>query len=403
MKKSTIITILAFALGIVVLAAGFILLTDNNISDKLFPSTTTTTTTTGGGAQPKPEYEPMDFFKEDVSKYITLGQYKELDIEVEQIEITQEEIDIQIAVLLAQSSEFTKDRNEEHSISEKVIFNFDYTGYFLNDDGTKGEAFEGGSSKGNGQLAYIDGDTLVTITTSGTGSFIDGFAQGILGRKVGETFDLNITFPKDYSQEMAGKKTVFEIKLNYIAETNFTDGWVKEYTKDQYKTCDEFVQYVRDSVNSEIKTANVKLVWTQITKNATVVEIPEQQLNYVYSSLVSEIEGYAAYSQYYFGKQMTFDEVLVYFGFKNTDGLKEYAKELIKEELVPYAVMQAENLEITDEEYKLLLAELVTISGKTEAEVLKQYGGVEGIKQTMLLDEVNKLVLKENNLVVKEK
>jgi hypothetical protein len=94
MKKSTIITIVAFVLGVVVLAAGFVLLTDNNISDKLFPTTTTTTTTTGGGGSSpqRPQYDPMDFFKEDVSKYITLGQYKGLDIEVEQTEISQEQI-----------------------------------------------------------------------------------------------------------------------------------------------------------------------------------------------------------------------------------------------------------------------------------------------------------------------
>ena len=78
MKKSTIITVLCFALGIIVLAAGFILLTDNNISNKLF-STTTTTTTTGGGGGDDPEYEPMDFFSEDVSQYITLGQYKGIE------------------------------------------------------------------------------------------------------------------------------------------------------------------------------------------------------------------------------------------------------------------------------------------------------------------------------------
>lgn len=389
MKKSTIITILAFALGIVVLAAGFILLTDNNISDKLFPTNTTTTTTTTGGTQQKPKYEPMDFFKEDVSKYITLGQYKELDIEVDQLEMSEEEIDRQIALSMVKAGKFEK--LTEGNVKEGDVFNFNYVGYL------DGVPFEGGHSAG--QNAYIlDG---VFYLLDGT-SFIEGFAEGMLNAKPGEWFAITTKFPDPYpnNKDLAGKEIIFDVKINYIASPNEpTDEIIKEITKNQYNTLESYKNYFNDT----IKQTNLAAIWAQITKNATVVEIPEQQLNYVYSSLVSEIEGYAAYSQYYFGKQMTFDEVLVYFGFKNTDGLKEYAKELIKEELVPYAVMQAENLEITEEEYKLLLAELVTISGKTEDEVLKQYGGKDGIKQTMLLDEVNKLVLKENNLVVKEK
>lgn len=390
MKKSTIITILAFALGIIILSLGFILLTDNNISRKLFA-----TTTTSPEEQPAPE--PMDFFSEDVSKYITLGQYKDMDIEVDQIEITQEQIDEQIEIILAQAKQYTE--LKEGSIAEKVIFSFDYTGYYANEDGSIGEAFDGGAS--TGQLAFIDGTTLVTISSSGTGSFIDGFAQGILGHNVGETFNINITFPDNYSAEMAGKKTVFEIKINFIAEANFTDEWVKTYTEDECTNRDEFVQYIKDNVNPEIENTNRDLVWTKIVENATVVEIPEQQLEYIYSSFVAEVQSYSDYSEYYFGQKLDFDQVLYQLGFKNTDELKEYAKESIKADLVVYAVIQAESFEITDEEYTMLIEELVKSTGKTEAEVVEYYGGAESIKQAMLFDKADKFILKENNLIVK--
>ena len=141
----------------------------------------------------------------------------------------------------------------------------------------------------------------------------------------------------------------------------------------------------------------------KIIKNSTWVEVPEQQLEYVYYNFVQEVESYVAYSEFYFGQKLNFDQVLQQLGFKNTDELREYAKETVFSDLVVYAVIQAEKLEITDEEYAMLIEELVKTTGKTEAEAIQYYGGEEYIKQAMLFDEADKLILKENNLFVKEK
>ena len=394
MKKSTIITILAFALGVVVLSVGFILLTDNNISRKLFETTTTTT-----APEVIPDAEPMDLWNEDITKYINLGQYKGLNIEVEQTEVAQEYIDSQIELMLINAKQFTEVK--EGSIAENAIFSFDYTGYLVNEDGSKGEKFQGGAS--TGQLAYIDGTTLVTISANGLGSFIDGFAQGILGKKIGETFDIDITFPTNYqSQELAGKKTIFEIKLNYIADTYYTDEWIKEYTEGECNNYEELENVFRESAQNEIDNTNRDLVWAQIIKNTTWVQVPEQQFNYMYNALVDEIESYVDYYSY-MGYQITFEQMLQMSGINGIDGLKEYTKEFILSELVVYAVIQAEGLKITDEEYAALISELVESTGKTEAEVIEYYGGEDAIKKNMLLDKVDKLVVRENNLIIKEK
>ncbi len=392
MKKSTIITILAFALGIIVLSLGFILLTDNNISRKLFETTTTTT-----APEVIPDAEPMDFFSEDVSKYVTLGQYKGLEIEVEQVAPSQEYIDSQIELLLINAKQYNEIK--EGAISENAIFSFDYTGYLANEDGSKGEKFDGGAS--TGQLAYIEGTTLVTISSSGLGSFIDGFAQGILGHSVGETFDISITFPDDYSAEMAGKKTIFEIKLSFIADTYYTDEWIKEYTEGECNNYAELEQVFKDSAQNEIDNTNRDTAWQKIIENATVIEIPEQQLNYAYNYFVEDIESYIEYYSYY-GYTVTFEQMLSYYGFSSTAELKEYAKEVVLSDLVIYAVLQAEKFEVTDEEYAALIAELIESTGKTEAEVIEYYGGEEAIKQAMLLDKADKFVVKENNFIVKE-
>ena len=96
MKKSTIITIVAFVVGIIVLATGFILLTDNNISKNLFTTTTTTPTTTTTTKPPRTQYNAMDLFNTDMSQYVTLGDYKGLTIETEQLEVSDEDVNWQI-------------------------------------------------------------------------------------------------------------------------------------------------------------------------------------------------------------------------------------------------------------------------------------------------------------------
>ena len=84
MKKSTIITIGAFVLGVFVLTAGFILVTNNSISNKLFSTTSTPSSASGTTTQPpRQTYDPMDFTDAEMSQYITLGNYKDSTFELE--------------------------------------------------------------------------------------------------------------------------------------------------------------------------------------------------------------------------------------------------------------------------------------------------------------------------------
>lgn len=397
MKKSTIITIIAFALGIVVLATGFVLLTDNNISKSIREKKTTTTTTTTSTTTTRTTYEPMDLFKEDVSKYVTLGDYKNMTIETDQIEASEGDVDKQINIILAIQKEFTKER--EGIIGENVIFSFDFTGYLTKEDGTKDKAFDNGA--GTDQLAYIEDGTLYTISSNGVGTFIPGFAEGILNVNVGDTFELNITFPDDYSADMAGKKTIFDIKINYIAKVNFTDGWVKEYTKEEQKTCDEYREYIRDAINDMLKESNISLLWEKIIENS-VVEIPDQQFDYVYYSYRYQMEDYAAmvgmtyedflksgYVSYLMGIDVSTDEELI-----------EYVKEGLSYELLMLAIIQAEDIKVSDEEYQIMLDTLVEQTGKTEAEVLEIYSE-EYIRQQLALNEVGNVIYELNTFVLK--
>ena len=361
------------------------------------PQPTTTTTASTTTTAPAPDtYEAMDLFNTNLSPYIMLGDYKGLTIEVNQLEVSAEEVEFYIQQVLAIDGEYNKVR--EGVITEKLVFNFDYTGYLLKADGTKDKAFDGGA--GTNQLAYIEGDTLYTLSSSGVGSFIDGFAQGILGHSVGETFDIQVTFPEDYqSADLKGKTVIFEIKLNHISQGNFTDGWVKEYTNDEHKTCDEYREYVTGILNDSLKDSRVAIMWETIINNSVIIEIPEQEYNYWYYTFRDEVEYYVMMYQMY-GYSVTYEDMLLQFGFENDAALRKYAEEIVIEELVIFAVIKAEGIEATDEEYRILLDSLIEQTGKTEEEVLKQYSE-EVIREQIIFNKLDDIIYNLNIFVQK--
>ena len=405
MKKSTIITIVAFVVGVIVLATAFILLTPNNISNGLFHKTTTegdagadidTTTVT----TQRVNYQALDYSSINLSDYVTLGAYKGFTIEVDQLEATEEEIDMQIDFILILNNAFNK--IEQGTISESDVFSFDFTGYFANEDGSKGLPFSGGAGKN--QLAYIEGNTLFTVSTSGIGSFIDGFAQGMINKNIGDTLEIPITFPDNYSADMAGKKTIFEVKINYIADPAFTDEWVNKSTEGELKTCEEYREYIRGAINDIIDESNQALLWNEII-SAAKVTIPEQQFNYLYYTEYRYMfEDYATM----FG--MTYDQFLqsgyaAYFTgveIYSDSALISYVNQSITNELILRAIIEAEGIEVTDEIYNAFMETLMEKTGKTEAELLTEYGGKDIIVEEILLDRVNKMILEENKFVIKE-
>lgn len=403
MKKSTIITVLAFTLGIVVLAAGFILLTDNNISNSLFATTTTGTTTTPTTTRPVPDDVPMDLFSEDISKYITFS-YTDFVIEVENMEAAEELIDLTIDQLLCFEKKYTE--VNEGSVTDKVIFSFDYKGHHTNEDGTKGEAFDKGA--GEYQLAYVDGDTLYVLVSDSTNgnyisTFIDGFAQGLRDKKPGDEFELEITFPEDYGEAtLKGKKTIFDIKINYLTQTNLTDGWVKEYSKGKYNTCDEYREYIRKTINDSYKNTNLNLLWAKIEESVVVKEIPKQQFDYYYNNQRYTIETYA--EQY----GMTYESFLSFGGAAYLMGLNVYSdddliksiNDSIKSELVMAAICQAEGIEATDEEYELMIESFSEQYSMTKEQLIAAVGE-EYFRTQVKYEKIDDVIYELNEFVLK--
>ena len=176
---------------------------------------------------------------DDISKYVTLGDYKNLEVEVTKSQVTDESVEQYIQQQLSyQPVEVTEDR----PVQENDTVNIDYTGYM------DGEAFEGGTA--------TDTDLII-----GSGQFIDGFESGLIGKKKGEEVTLDLNFPDPYQKnpDLAGKAVQFKVKINKISEpAELTDAWVAENT--DLKTADEYKAEIKASLteSAEMEYKNTK-------------------------------------------------------------------------------------------------------------------------------------------------
>ena len=159
----------------------------------------------------------------DVDSLVVLGEYKGLKLEAEKSEVTDEMVESSLKSAFSMNplmKEVT-----DRAVQEGDTANIDYEGKFAD---TK-VAFDGGTAQGY--------DLKI-----GSGSFIDGFEDGLIGVGIGETVDLNLTFPENYgSEDLAGKDVIFTVKVNSIkvADTEPSDEWVKSLGLEDASTLDE--------------------------------------------------------------------------------------------------------------------------------------------------------------------
>lgn len=158
--------------------------------------------------------------------------------------------------------------------------NIDYVGTI------DGVAFEGGDTQGQG-----------TDLELGSGAYIDGFEEQIVGHTPGETFDVNVTFPEDYGNaDVAGKDAVFSTTLNYISETvlpELTDEWVQENLTDAMGFAD--VSELNAFVSNQISLSNQSGdVYSALYAKASFAgELPESAVNYYRDVLLFGVRNYA--------------------------------------------------------------------------------------------------------------
>ena len=300
---------------------------------------------------------PEDYDYDDYSEFITLADYKGIEYEGVDDQVSQEEVQAYIDEALASSAESSQ--NTEGVVTEDSVINIDYAGSI---DGVE---FDGGTAEGV-ELDIADNN------------YIDGFAEGIIGHKAGETFDLHVTFPENFgNDELNGREAVFSITINYIVEESipeYNDEWVRNNT--DYTTTAEYEEAVRSDIlagKSRSAQSEIRLeVFNKIMENTEVIKYPEKELNARYDDIVSSYQGYAEAADMEFEDYLNSEMGISVDEFESM--ATEAAQNDVKNEMVLRAIAKAEGIELTDSDYNEYLIGLLEAAGYTEDSYKEEKG-----------------------------
>ncbi len=311
-------------------------------------------------------------FKCTVAVYpeVELGQYKGL-------EAVKAEVKVMAADVNARLKEMA-DRNSRLVVVERAVkkgdtANIDFEGF------DQGVAFEGG--KGEAFDLEI-----------GSGSFVPGFEDQLIGMKAGEEKDIDVTFPENYTPELAGKPVVFHVKVNEV-KVKELPAIDDEFAKDvsEFDTLKELKADIKKKMTEE-RTASAQRAFEDVlmTKVAEGVkaDIPEEMIELQAQQMV---EGF---KQQLAAQGLPFEQ---YLKMTNSDeakllaDAKETAANQVKMDLAIRAIIKAEGLEVSDEEIE---AEMKTVADKygMDLDTVKKYLRSEDVKEQVMREKVIKVV-----------
>ena len=286
---------------------------------------------------------------------VTLGQYKGIEVEKKEIEVSEEEI--QAAVDKERESNSRTIDVDDRAVEKGDMIKLDFDG------SVDGVPFEGGKAQ----------DYPLTI---GSGSFIPGFEDQLIGAKIGEELDVNVTFPEDYQAEnLKGKAAVFKCKVNEIKVKELPEA-DDEFAQDvsEFDTLAEYKEDIKNKLmaqkEADAKRAKDNTVVEKIVENATM-EIPDamidEQVRRMADDFTRRIESQGiSVEQYMQFTGMDAEKML--------EQMRPEAVKRIQNSLVLEAVAKAENIQISDEKLDEEIAKMAE-SYKMEADKLKELMG----------------------------
>lgn len=297
----------------------------------------------------------------DLTEYITLGEYKG-------IEISKAKIDEQLAEIVDEliESAATKLEVTDRAAKEGDIVNIDFVGKL---DGEE-------IVDENGLTPASDESVDVTI---GDGAFVEGFEESIIGHLVEDAYTVDITFPEGYQgTALAGKTVTFDITVNSITEKilpEYDNDLVK--SKTTYETIPEFEAQMIKSLREEI-------VWNALSTSSVVKKYPEKNVKSYYDQTVEQYKQYASAYGY------SFDSFIQSAMQTTTKTFLQQviseAKSSVRNEMILHSFIKAESIELTKEEYNSRIDALVEEYAVKDAKELEKTYGKEMIENTMLYD-----------------
>jgi len=307
----------------------------------------------------------------DVAKYVTLGDYKNIEVTMAGPEVDQEEWDLINAQVYNDFVTAESGGVLDRAVENGDLVNIDYSGK------KDGVVFDGGTAAAQ-QLEI------------GSGSFIAGFEEGLVGVMPGETVDLNLTFPEVYhNADLEGQAVVFTVTVNFIYPTSesWSDDVVASAENSDFTTVEEMKQYVYDYLeeyNAYYYDINLEnAVVEAFINQCEFKDVPEELVQSYRDDFTLTMSNEAAM----YG--MDVDSLCYYYyGVDLATFLDTYVTESAKQSLAFQAVANAENMNLSDADFDARLLELATQYGCTSIE---QYIGAnpkEGYRELFMLEDV---------------
>ncbi|MCI8380057.1 MAG: trigger factor [Lachnospiraceae bacterium] len=307
-----------------------------------------------------------------VKPEVTLGEYKGLAIEKKTAEVTDEDVEEEIGRIREANSRMLTIDDRAAEEGDTVIIDFD--GY------VDGEQFEGGKAE----------DYALEL---GSHSFIDTFEEQLVGKNIGEDIEVNVTFPDEYqAEELQGKPAMFKVQIKEIKMKELPE-LDDEFAQD-VSECDTLEEYrnetrekLLESKEAAIKREKEEDVVNKIIENAQM-EIPEQMVAAQTRQMTQEFAGRLQ------SQGLSLEQYMQFTGLtaqKMVEELEPQALKRIQSRLVLEAVVEAEHIEVSDEDFEKEIENMASMY-QMEAEKLKEIMGDAEKEQVRMDIAVQKAV-----------
>ncbi len=285
---------------------------------------------------------------------VTLGQYKDLGYHIDEIVISDDEIEEELKMLQDQKADLEIKEDGVVENGDTVVIDF--------------EGFKDGIPFDGGKAENYD---LVI----GSGAFIPGFEDQLIGMKSEEEKEINVTFPENYhAEDLKGQAVTFKVKVHEIkfkVLPEIDEEFIADLKLKDVKTLDELKEYIRkahyDHKENELVNKATEEVLNKVSDNATV-KVPEVMINQEVDDMVRN------YEQRLMGQGLTLDQYLKFAKqtrdeFKET--LKADAEKKVKLTLVLEEIAKVEKVEVSDEEVEEEYKKMAELYGMTVEEIKK--------------------------------
>ena len=321
-------------------------------------------------------------FKCTVAVYpeVKLGQYKGLEAPKAEVKVMAADVNARLKEMADRNSRLVA---VERAVKKGDTANIDFEGF------DQGVAFEGG--KGEAFDLEI-----------GSGSFVPGFEDQLIGMKAGEEKDIDITFPENYTPELAGKPVVFHVKVNEV-KVKEVPAIDDEFAKDvsEFDTLKELKADIKKKMTDERTTAAQHafedVLMTKVAEGIKA-DIPDEMIEMQAHQM---LEGF---KQQLASQGIPFDQYTKMTGMNEEQIImdaKEPAANQVRMDLAIRAIIKAEGLEVSDEEVE---NEMKTVAEKygMDLETVKKYLRAEDVKEQVMRGKVIKVVADSATAVAPE-